>query len=162
MFQPRAREWNTSHLSWSLLDTHVAQLIWSDVRNEQVRASDQGEHEQTNYYGDYEHRILLSIASVPILTTILQESSSPNSTVKHSPREGFSNTGASYLYDAETWILFHFYIRFFARDVAKWWDQCVHSIKSVVRLTKPPFEIKFSPHEISRSGGIGRRATFRA
>ena len=61
MFQPRAREWDTSHLSWFLLDTHVAQLIRIDVRNEQVRASDLGEHKQTNYNGDYEHRFLLSV-----------------------------------------------------------------------------------------------------
>ncbi len=31
-----------------------------------------------------------------------------------------------------------------------------------VRLTKLIFEIKFSPQKKSRSGGIGRRATFRA
>jgi hypothetical protein len=29
-------------------------------------------------------------------------------------------------------------------------------------LTKHPFEIKYIPHTASRSGGIGRRATFRA
>ena len=48
----RARE-TGSLRSWFSLDTHVAQLIRIDVRDEQVRASEGEEQEQTDWNGDH-------------------------------------------------------------------------------------------------------------
>ena len=57
----RAREYGCDKLSYFFLDTHVAQLIRIDIRDEQVRAGKGDEQEQTYYDCDNEHRILLSL-----------------------------------------------------------------------------------------------------
>jgi hypothetical protein len=51
-----------SRQSWLFLDTHVAQLIRIDIRDEQVRTGEGEEQEQEDWCNNNQHVILLSIS----------------------------------------------------------------------------------------------------
>lgn len=50
--------------SYFFLDTHIAQLVRADVRNDHIRSRQREEHEQADHSYDYGHLQLLSLSII--------------------------------------------------------------------------------------------------